>query len=169
MLNFDLYDTIFSSLDFLQRWLNANNIFEIILKGSLIYIGILWLAIIIWVTRDVINRSNNILFQVISILLNTILPVFGLVIYLLIRPSKTILEKYYDEAELKALSLGKFCEICNSQVNEAYDFCPECGKDLKNKCNSCKKTSLKTYKICPYCGKNKDKKDKNLKKKPFSS
>ena len=72
---------------------------DLVVKGMLIYVAILWFAMIVWVARDVINRSNSILFQVLVILANIALPVFGLILYLILRPSKTLLEKYYEEME----------------------------------------------------------------------
>ncbi len=41
--------------------------FESFLKLVVIYFFIVWIAIIIWVTKDIINRTNNILYQIFSI------------------------------------------------------------------------------------------------------
>jgi hypothetical protein len=64
-----------------------------------VYIGLLWLSVIIWVTRDAIGRSNSLLFQVMAILLNIVFPILGILLYLIIRPGKTTLERYYEELE----------------------------------------------------------------------
>ena len=64
-----------------------------------IYVGLLWLSIIIWVTRDAISRTNSLLFQVFAILLNIAFPLLGILLYLIIRPGKTVLERYYEELE----------------------------------------------------------------------
>lgn len=69
---------------------------------SLVYLGILWVALIAWVTRDVLARSKNFLFQAISVLLVLTLNIFGLVIYLLVRPRKTLNEKLFERLELQA-------------------------------------------------------------------
>jgi hypothetical protein len=42
--------------------------FELFLKGILIYFFVVWIAIIVWVTRDISNRTNNIVFQILSLL-----------------------------------------------------------------------------------------------------
>ena len=73
--------------------------FKTLELGVVIYLGVLWLSIIIWVTRDAINRSSSLLFQVMAILLNIIFPVLGILLYLIIRPGKTIQERYYEELE----------------------------------------------------------------------
>lgn len=64
-----------------------------------LYGGLLWLAIIVWVTRDAISRSESLLFQVIAILMNILFPVLGILLYLIIRPGKTSLERYYEDLE----------------------------------------------------------------------
>jgi hypothetical protein len=64
-----------------------------------VYVGLLWLSIIVWVTRDAISRSNSLMFQVFAILLNIGFPVLGTLLYLIIRPGKTVMERYYEELE----------------------------------------------------------------------
>ena len=153
----------FSSLDALRPIVSSGNILDLTFRGVILYLGLFWLALIIWVTKDVINRSNNIVFQTMAILLNTFLPLFGLVLYLLIRPSKTLLEKYYEELELRALSGEKNCPQCSAVIGHDFSYCPECGELVKSQCLSCKKHSLTVYTICPYCGKDKSEevKEKN--------
>ncbi len=47
---------------------------------------------VLFVTRDVILRSHSFLFQVFAILLSAV-PVIGILVYLLIRPSTTLFER----------------------------------------------------------------------------
>jgi len=132
-------------------------IFDWVIKGSLIYLGVLWLAIVIWVGRDIINRTNNILFQVFVILLNVVLPVFGLILYLIIRPSKTLLEKYYEELEYQFLadqtSSEEDCPKCEASIASDFLYCPACAEKVKNSCWHCNHIYLSKYVVCPYCGK----------------
>ncbi len=74
---------------------------------SLSYFGLLWLSIIIWVTRDSLSRSNSILFQAFSILLNIAIPYLGALLYLIIRPGKTRIERYYEELEVGMLEAAE--------------------------------------------------------------
>ena len=73
--------------------------FKTLQLAVIIYFGLLWLAVIIWVTRDAINRSTSLIFQVLAILLNILFPILGILLYLIIRPGKTTLERYYEELE----------------------------------------------------------------------
>lgn len=77
----------------------SNPSFQTFQSAAIIYAGLLWLAIIVWVTRDAIQRSDSLLFQVIAILLNILFPVLGILLYLIIRPAKTSTERYYEELE----------------------------------------------------------------------
>ncbi|MDQ7009042.1 MAG: hypothetical protein Q9M94_01995, partial [Candidatus Gracilibacteria bacterium] len=65
----------------------------------IIYFLIVYIAIIAWTIKDVSNRVNSIILQIVSVFVVIIFGIFGLLIYLLIRPQKTFYEKYYEEVE----------------------------------------------------------------------
>ena len=129
---------------------------NLILKVVLVYIAALWISMIIWITRDAINRSNNLLFQIFVIILNILLPLFGLIIYLIIRPTKTLLESYYEDLEYRALvdngEEREVCQKCKIDLSKDYDYCPNCAEKLRQSCLNCKKEYSKKWKNCPYCG-----------------
>jgi hypothetical protein len=127
------------------------------IKGALIYAGVLWLSLIIWVARDSIERSNSIIFQVFNILLNIALPVFGLIIYLIMRPSKTLMERYYEELEYKLITENQeefeHCPDCEGHLQANYIYCPECEAQVKKPCPHCKEAYKMEFHSCPFCGK----------------
>lgn len=49
--------------------------------------------LVLFVTRDVLLRSNSFIFQAFCILITALLPIVGFFVYLLIRPSRTIAER----------------------------------------------------------------------------
>lgn len=159
-------DSIIQSV---EKVLNSN-IISLVLQGVIAYLAILWIAVIIWVSKDANNRSSSLFFQVFSILIVIILtPLFGLLIYLIIRPSKTLTEKYLEQAQMQILNeeekkenLEKCprCEIC---IHKDYTFCPHCSLKLKKNCFSCKKPYNVSWQICPYCGKKEKSKPKGSK------
>ena len=123
---------------------------------AIAYVGLLWLSIIIWVTRDSINRSSSLIFQTFSILINIAVPILGVILYLIIRPGKTNMEKYYEEAEHRMISEDDdgsscTCEKCLTVVSKDYTFCPNCSTKLKKICDKCKKGFPSIWNICPYC------------------
>lgn len=145
---------LFSSL--LDSTLNASDsgLLQMVL---LAYFGLLWLAIIIWVTRDSIHRSSSLFFQTFAIILNILVPVLGVLLYLIIRPAKTNMESYYEELEHRLLSENAdtpsaSCEKCLTPSDAAYTFCPNCGEKMKQACRKCKKSFPTIWHICPFCG-----------------
>ena len=156
--------------------------FETFLKILVVYFFIVWIAIIIWVTKDIINRTNNILYQIFSILTVLVLTPLWVVIYLLIRPSKTLFEKYYEEAQIEEdadldteennekeetkIEEIHHCPKCNYVVKEDYKFCPSCRAELKKECIKCWKELKSEWKTCPFCWEEQEKKvEKNKEKK----
>jgi len=135
----------------------SNITLEWFFKIIVIYFFIVWISIIIWVTRDIINRTNNLFFQIISILIPVILTPFWLIIYLLIRPSRTLFEKEFEtdassHIELLAQDTEKhYCFNCDFEVKKDYIYCPNCKTKLKHNCIKCKKEIDSNFKNCPYC------------------
>ena len=157
------------TIDFLinfQDYITLNSSFDTIIKWIFLYLAFFWIALVIWVAKDAIARSNSIIFHVLVIILNIFLPIFWLMIYLLIRPSRTLLDKYYEDLEFQALTWHdkKFCPKCHSLVEDDFKFCWKCWEDLMQKCDSCGKDFSKEYKICPFCGAEKWKNKKDNKK-----
>src|SRR5690606_16773000 len=119
---------------------------------------LLWLSIIIWVTRDAISRSPSLIFQTFAILLNLVVPLLGVLLYLIIRPDKTHAERYYEEMEHKILAESaeeeiSHCPQCQNQASKEHLFCHHCGKKLKTTCIKCKHPFPIDWSHCPDCGK----------------
>lgn len=85
------------------EWIIKPEVSRILLLILIGYLVLLWIALIIWVTKDIISRTNNIILQIVSILLVVILNILGILIYLAIRPSKTLIEKFFEDLEYEAL------------------------------------------------------------------
>lgn len=103
----------------------------------ILYFALLWMAIIIWVTRDAISRTNSIILQVLAILLNVFFPILGILLYLIIRPSKTKLDRYYEDLEHKL--------ILNSiDQNKKHSLDSSKDKDKIKDSLGVKKTKIKT-------------------------
>lgn len=142
--------------------------FESFLKLIVVYFFIVWIAIIIWVTKDIINRTNNVLFQIFAILTVLLWTPLGIVIYLLVRPNKTLFEQYYEESSVieedysiaeKQEEIKKInCPNCEYEINPEYKFCPNCRACLKKSCISCNKEIKPDWSCCPYCWKNQENK-----------
>lgn len=146
------------SLGTLEKIMNSSLITWIGI-GILLYLCVLWIAIILWVTKDITNRTNNVVLQIISISLVIFLtPIFGLVIYLIVRPAKTLIEQYYEEFELDLINTEEqfkeveHCPFCNAKTNASFNYCTLCAKEIVKDCVSCKKSVRVNWVACPYCG-----------------
>ncbi len=91
-----------------QIWESVS--FELALKFAVLYICIIWIAIVVWVIKDITNRTTSILLQVFCILLVVLLPFMWVFLYLLIRPGNTLLEKYYWEVEENLDTIAEFIQ-----------------------------------------------------------
>ena len=155
--------------------------FEVFIKFLIVYFFVVWISIVVWVIKDINNRTKSIFLQVFSILIILLLTPFSIFIYLLIRPSKTLFEKYYEEVEYnldtvssvvedrtKRIEESSSCFKCNKPIALDFKFCPNCEICLKEECNSCNKLIYAGWEICPYCWKKNYKKvkiiDNNIKK-----
>jgi hypothetical protein len=126
--------------------------------GTLFVVALVvfWLVIIGWVWVDSSERTSKKGLKVGYILLVIFFNIFGLIIYLIIRPSETIEEIYWEDLERRYLKyetseLGD-CPRCGSQLYPGYVFCTNCGYRLKVKCPQCGVLIDKDHVFCEYCG-----------------
>lgn len=118
----------------------------------IVYFLVLWVSIIIWVTKDITNRTNSLVLQFLSILIVLFWTPLWVVVYLLIRPSRTLFEKYYedslwDDEEI----LSEKCFECKKPISKDFKFCPSCKTQVKIECVKCKSLISPKWKNCPYC------------------
>jgi len=90
--------------------------FEFALKLAILYFFITWIVLIIWVIKDISIRTNNIFYQIFSVLIILALTPLGIFIYLLIRPRRTLYDRYYEEIEE---NLEIFNQIVEERKKEA--------------------------------------------------
>lgn len=162
-------------LDIAQKVLSSD-FFNILLVGGLGYIALLWIAIILWVTKDITNRSDNMVFQIVCISFVIFLtPLFGLIIYLILRPSKTLTEKYYEEMQEEFWSHEEtsasieHCKSCMARCGKEYKYCPACGDQVGEDCPDCKQNIHVQWASCAYCGFKKEKKDTEILETPHTT
>jgi len=133
-----------------------SNFFLILTAFSAAFCAALWLSLIIWAYRDIHKRSHDPLMKILAILVVAILFLPGILIYLILRPTKTIEEEYQqtleEEALLQAVEDIPVCPGCNRAVRKEWLACPYCCTKLKSKCETCGQPIEFSWKLCPYCG-----------------
>lgn len=110
-------------------------IIEVILLILAVTLLYLWFLIPTWIYADASLR--NVKKPLIWSMLGLVTFVFGLIIYVIIRPS----------TERK-----NYCPKCTGELNGASVFCPHCGIDLSaSYCRSCGYPLKEGWHYCPEC------------------
>ncbi len=115
----------------------------------------MWLGIVLWTLRDMRARSRDVLAQGAAALMVAILSVFGLILYLMLRPRETLAEAYERSLEEEALLQGieekPVCPGCGRPSNALWQVCPHCHTKLKKQCIQCGQLLDLPWNLCPYC------------------
>jgi RNA polymerase subunit RPABC4/transcription elongation factor Spt4 len=120
------------------------------------FLAALWIALVIWTYRDIRLRARDPLVQILSALLVAVLSLPGVLIYLILRPPRTLEEEYQhtleEESLLQALEELPLCPGCERRVKDDWQVCPNCHTKLKKACHHCGKLMELPWNVCPYCG-----------------
>src|SRR3989304_3284489 len=121
---------------------------------------LLWLSIVVWVYRDIRDRTRDSSLQVLSVFVVLMFfPGFnvpGLALYLMLRPRDTMEEAYArsleEEALLRELGDEGSCPSCRRLTEKDFQYCPSCQTQLKDKCAKCQRLLSYSWVACPSCG-----------------
>lgn len=125
-----------------------------------VWLLLLWLSIIVWVYRDIRERTRDLGLQVLAVFVVIMFfPGFnipGLALYLMLRPHETLEEAYArsleEEALLRDIGDEGICPSCRRFVERAWKVCPFCRTELKDECARCGQLLSFNWIVCPYCG-----------------
>lgn len=118
------------------------------------YIGLIWFGLILFTWVDIKDRSNSKAVWVAAAFLVLVGGVFGLFLYMFLRPRMTLSESAQKKLEEKLLvkeSLEGICPSCGFVLEKDYIFCPNCSQHLKKVCLACSRISQINWPYCPYC------------------
>jgi RNA polymerase subunit RPABC4/transcription elongation factor Spt4 len=119
------------------------------------YLSLIWVATILWAYRDIRGRSRDPLAILIGISLVVLLPLVGIPLYLVLRPTSTLLQAYdrqlEQEAILSELHSVSACPNCRRPVQDAFQVCPHCAISLKEPCRNCGQLLMHAWRHCPFC------------------
>ncbi|GAB4194857.1 MAG: zinc ribbon domain-containing protein [Roseiflexaceae bacterium] len=120
------------------------------------YILLLWAASVLWTYRDIRNRSEDVVVQVLAVSMALLLPFAGIVLHMILRPRETLSERYertLEEQYLRRdLEEQHVCPNCQRGIEPDFILCPHCHTSLRRNCPSCQRVVDLTWSICPYCG-----------------
>ncbi|GER79411.1 MAG: zinc ribbon domain-containing protein [Anaerolineales bacterium] len=120
------------------------------------FLAALWISLVVWTYRDIRTRVRDPLAQILSALLVAFLNIPGVLVYLILRPPRTLEEEYQrtleEETLLQALEDQPICPGCERRVREDWQVCPNCQTRLRKPCLHCGRLMELPWNICPYCG-----------------
>ncbi len=136
--------------------IGISNNFSVFLIGlGIAFVVTLWFSLIIWVYRDIRNRSEDHLIWILAVIVTILLFIPGILIYLILRPPITTEEKYQaaleEEALLATLEESELCPGCERKLSAEWMVCPSCHTVLKKKCPNCSSLIELAWDICPFC------------------
>jgi len=148
-------DVVLDSVGFI-----GNIDFSFVLRAFFYIYLFFWVTVVIWVWFDASERSSNVLFKIFSVIVTLFFNIFGLLIYLLVRPADSYEERYLSELEKKYLQLETSglikCPKCAFDLEPGFIVCPRCGKSVKVKCENCDMHIDSWWGFCAYCGAERD-------------
>lgn len=120
------------------------------------FLAALWIALVVWTYRDIRARARDPLVQILCALLVAVLNLPGVLVYLILRPPRTLEDEYQhtleEESLLQALEEMPLCPGCERRVRDEWQVCPNCHTKLKKTCSHCGKLMELPWNLCPYCG-----------------
>jgi hypothetical protein len=128
---------------------------ELIVAGVSALTVAFWIALVVWVLRDIRLRTRDFFAWILAALLALVLGPIGVILYLFLRPKETLAEVYdrqlEEEALLRDISLRRACPGCQTVTEPDWLICPHCRTELRRLCPSCGKPLDLNWVICPYC------------------
>jgi hypothetical protein len=123
-----------------------------------LYVALLLVALAYNVVRDARRRSPSILFAILATLLAFVPPFLGALIYLVIRPPRTIDEERALELEQQVLAEPptdepetRPCPTCGRDIEQDFVICPYCRTQFARRCAGCERRLRLGWPVCPYC------------------
>jgi hypothetical protein len=116
---------------------------------------LVWISLAVWSFRDMRGRTRNILTPLLSALVVLLLPVAGIIAYLLLRPGETLAEAYQraleEEALLQQIAGQPDCPGCSRPIQPGWIVCPHCYTRLRRLCPNCQSPNELQWTVCPFC------------------
>ncbi len=135
--------------------LGFSNFVSVATAFSAAFLAALWLSLIIWTYRDARARTRDPLARLLAALVVAVLFLPGLLIYWILRPSKTLEEDYQhtleEEAMLQTIEDTPLCPGCGRKIHPDWVACPSCHTRLRKPCHHCGHLMELPWNLCPWC------------------
>jgi len=136
--------------------LTTNNFILGLTAWAIAFLVALWVSLILWTFRDIRSRARDPLVRILAVIVVALLFLPGIVVYLILRPSRTLEEEYQnsleEEALLQSIEDSPLCPGCGRRIVDAWTVCPNCHTKLKKPCHECGMLMELPWNLCPFCG-----------------
>ena len=130
-------------------------VLELIVAAIVALTVAFWIAMVVWVFRDIRLRTRDIFAWILAALLALALGPIGVILYLFLRPKETLAEVYdrqlEEEALLRDIGQRRACQECQAVTEPDWLVCPHCRTELRRLCAACGKPLDLNWVVCPYC------------------
>ncbi len=120
------------------------------------FVVALWISLVFWAWRDIRARSHDRLLRILAPLVVLLLSLPGVLVYLVLRPARTLEDEYQraleEEALLAEVEEHANCPGCGRQIKADWQVCPHCHTRLRKSCTRCGRLMELPWNLCPYCG-----------------
>ncbi len=134
------------------------NILTLVLVALIAYAVVLWVATAYFVWRDARRRSPSALFSLLALVLGFIPPFLGALVYLVIRPPRTLDDERalaLEERTLREMDGDQFttrpCPSCGREIEAEFIICPFCSTQFARRCRNRDHVLRLGWAVCPYC------------------
>ena len=134
----------------------SNNGVNLAINLLILFLAIVWLAMIYWTRADAKRRIADPVLVMIATAV-ALFPFVGTIVYMIVRPPEYLedvrerdLEMAASEARLSQLSYLA-CENCGQEVDKDFLICPSCHARLREACSGCQRPLELNWSVCPYC------------------
>ena len=129
-----------------------------VVVAAVIYVVVLWLALAFYVMRDAHRRSSSPTFHMTARVLGLLPPFLGPLVYLVLRPPRTLEEERTLALEAQALLepptdgvMSRPCPTCGREIEQEFIVCPYCRTQFARRCINCDRSLRLGWSLCPYC------------------
>jgi len=133
---------------------NFQDILDLLRSMGLILGVVFYAAIVFWTYKDARKRIDDPILVATATAVS-MLPIVGVLVYMLLRPSEYLADVRERELEIRMMErqLGRQerCPYCKSHIEGEYLSCPVCTTKLRQSCTGCDKPLDPRWAMCPFC------------------
>ena len=138
---------------------DTTTVIGVVIVAVVVYIAVLWLALAFYVVRDARRRSPSFTWLLLACVLGFVPPFLGAIVYLVLRPPRTlqeeraiaIEEQAFLEPPVDVLPTTRPCPTCGREIEHEFIICPYCRTQFARRCTNCDRPLRLGWSLCPYC------------------